>query len=102
MDDLPDNEQAALLEDFARGIGEIDGPLDAVTEAKLLCQPHRYPVDRDNAPTATDLVDNVAAIVGFDLFLDGSHHFRGAEVDLVTGSSAAGDEVCAHRLMSSK
>src|SRR5689334_9149960 len=102
MDDFPDNEKAALLEDFARGIGEIDGALDAVAEAKLLCQPHGHAVDRDDAPIAPDFVDNVAAIVRFDLFLDGGHDFRSAEVDLVTGSGAAGDEVCAHRLMSPK
>src|SRR5947207_10661904 len=36
VNDFADNEEAAVLKNFAGGIGEIDGALDAVAESKLL------------------------------------------------------------------
>ena len=45
MNDLADDEEAAILENLARGVGEIDRALDAVTKSKLLRQPHRHVAD---------------------------------------------------------
>ena len=41
VDNLADNIEPAILKNFARSIGQIDGAFDAVAKAKLLGQPHR-------------------------------------------------------------
>ena len=96
MNDLADDEKAAILENLARGVGEIDRALDAVTKTKLLGQPHGQVADRDDPAVAPDLFDDVAAVMRLDLFLHCRHDLRGAEVDFVARSGAAGDEVRAH------
>ena len=35
MDDFPDEENAMVGKDPARGVGEVDGALHAITEAEL-------------------------------------------------------------------
>ena len=45
MNDLADDEEPAILENLARGVGEIDRALDAVAKAELLRQPHGHVAD---------------------------------------------------------
>ena len=40
MNNFSHNEQAAILENLARGVRQIDRALDAVAETKLLRQAH--------------------------------------------------------------
>ena len=71
------------LKTFPRGVSEIDRALDAVAKAELLRQPHRDVADGQDAAVAPDLVDDVAAVVRFDLLLHSRHHLRRAEVHLL-------------------
>src|SRR5690348_4791363 len=96
MNDFADDEKPALLENFARGIREIDRALDAVTKAKLFRESHRSVANFDNAAGAPDLVDNVATVVLLNLLLDGSHHVRCTQVHLLARRRSAGNEVRAH------
>ena len=96
MNDLAENEKPAILENLARGIGEIDRALDAVTKAELLRQPHGHVANREDAAGAADLVHDVAAIMRLDLLLHRRHHFRRAQVHFLARGRAAGDKISAH------
>ena len=100
MNDLADDEEPAILENFARRIGEIDRALDAVTKTELLRQPHRRVAHGDDAAGAPDFVDDVAAVMRLDLFLHGRHHLRRAQVHFLARRCAAGDQIRAHILLS--
>src|ERR1051326_2838492 len=100
MDDFANDEEATILENFARGVGEIDRALDAVTKTKLLGQSQHQVAGRDDSAVPADLVDDVAAIMRLDLFLNAGHYLRSTEVEFVARSRAAGDEVRAHPPMS--
>ena len=54
MNDFAEDEEAAVLENFARGIGEIDGALDAVTKAELLGQSHGHVTDGNDTAVGAD------------------------------------------------
>ena len=96
MNDLADDEEPAVLENFSRRIGEIDRALDAVTKAELLRQPYRDVAALENAAGAPDLVHDIAAIMRFDLLLHRRHHFGRTQVHLFARRRAAGNKVGAH------
>lgn len=96
MNDFADNEEAAILENFAGCISEIDCALDPVTETKLLGQPDGDVADRNDSAAPADHVDDVASIMRLDLFLNRGHYLRGAEIDLVARGRPAGNKVGAH------
>ena len=98
MNDLADNEKPAILENLARGIGEIDRALDAVAKTELLRQAHRRVADGNDSARAAHLLDDIAAIMRFDLFLHGRHHLRRAQVYFLARRCAAGNQIRAHEL----
>src|SRR5579862_1072622 len=81
VDDLAQDEEPAILENLARGVGQVDGPLDPVAEAELLRQLQGYPLEADDAPAGAQPLDDLAAVVRFNLRLHGGHDIRRAEVD---------------------
>ena len=40
VNDFADNKKAAIFEDFARGVSEVDRALHPIAKTKLLCQTH--------------------------------------------------------------
>ena len=98
MNDLADNEEPAVLENFMRGVSEIDRALDAVTKSKLLRQSHRDIADADQTAAAPNLVHDLAEIVRLDLLLHRRHHVGRAQVYFFARRRAAGDQVRAHKL----
>jgi hypothetical protein len=96
VDDLTHDEKPAVMENFPRGVSEIDGTLDAVTKPKLFCQTHGDIAAPQNAAGAPHLVHNVASIMRLDLLLDGSHHLRRAQVHFLARRCAAGNEIGRH------
>ena len=96
VDDLADNKEPAIFENLARGIGQIDRALDAVTKAKLLGQPHGCISHGNHSTGATHFVDNVATVMRFDLFLHRGHHVGCAQIDLLACRRAAGNKIRAH------
>ena len=63
MNNFADNEQAAILENLARGVCEIDRAFDAVAETKLLRQAHCGISHGNDSAGAPHLFDNIAAVV---------------------------------------
>src|SRR5207249_10180650 len=63
VNDFADDEEAAVLKNFARGVGEIDGALDAVAESKLLGQPHRHITNGNDAAVTANSIDHIAAVM---------------------------------------
>ena len=63
MNDFADDEKAAVLKNFAGGIGEIDGALDAVTKSELLGQSHRHITDGNNTTVAPNPFNHIAAVM---------------------------------------
>ena len=59
----PTMNSAAILENLARGVRQIDRAFDAVAETKLLRQPHCRISHGNDAAGAPDLFDDVAAVV---------------------------------------
>src|SRR2546421_4136895 len=93
MNNLANNEEPLLLENFARGVSEIDRALDPVTKAELLGEANGS-VANFNAPAgAMHFIDDVAAIMLFDLFLYRSHHVRRPQVHLLARRRSAGNEI---------
>ena len=87
VDDLPEEKDAAVSEDFASGVGEVDGALDAVAEAKIAREAHGGGTDLDHAAFGTNLLNDEAAVVGFHLSLHTLHHLRGANIHTTGGGS---------------
>ena len=50
VNDFAEDKEPAVLENFARGIGQIDRALDAVTKAKLLRQSHSHVANANDSP----------------------------------------------------
>ena len=63
MNDLPDDEETAIFENFARGIGQVDRTLHAVTKTELFRQAHGRVTDRNDSTGATHFFDNIAAVM---------------------------------------
>src|SRR6266403_2655321 len=100
LNDLADDEEPAVFENFSGGVGKIDRAFDAVTKTELFCQPHGRVADFNNPASATDFIDNVAAIMLLDLFLHRGHHVRRTQVYFLARRRSAGDEVRAHNVKS--
>src|SRR5262245_32580817 len=96
MNNFSHNEQAAILENLARGVRQIDRAFDTVAKTKLLREAHcRIPYG-NHAAGPTDLFDDIAAVVRLDLLLHGRHHVGRTQVHFLAGSCAAGNQVRAH------
>jgi hypothetical protein len=90
VDDLAENINRLQREDFARGIGQVDGALDAVAKAEFLGELDGQIARRKKMPAAPDALDQVAAIVREDLGLDRRHDIGTAEVDFLGRSRRFG------------
>ena len=83
VDDLAENIDRLLGKDLARGIGQVNGALDAVAEAELLGELDGQVAGGKDMPAGADALDQVAAIMREDLRLHRRHDIRAAEVDLL-------------------
>ena len=63
MNDLADNKEPAIFKYFARGVGEVDRALNAVTKPKLFRQAHGRVARGNDAARATHFFDNIAAVM---------------------------------------
>ena len=63
VDNFPNDVEPAILKNFARSVGQIDGAFDAVTKAELLSQPHCDVAHRNKTAVAPNFVHDVAAIM---------------------------------------
>ena len=81
VDDLADEEDAVVGEDPARGVGEVDGALDAVAKAELLREADRRVADGENPSPGADLLDDRTLVVVRYLSLNALHHLGGADID---------------------
>src|ERR1700693_5308359 len=96
MNDFADNKKLAIFENLARCIGKIDRALDPVAKAELLCQAHGGIAHGNDSTRPADFIDNVAAVVRFDLLLHRGHHIRRAEIYFLARGRAAGNQVSTH------
>ena len=69
VDDLAEERNAAIGEDLARRIGEVDRPLDPVAESELLGQADHRSALLKHPSLAANALHETAAVVAFDLFL---------------------------------
>src|ERR1019366_10464431 len=83
MDDFAENINRLQREDFASGIGQIDGSLNTIAEAELLGELDGQVTRRKDTPAAPDALNQVAAIVRQDLGLNRRHDIWTAEIDLL-------------------
>src|ERR1051326_2138789 len=63
VNNLANDEEAAIFENLARGVGQIDGTLDSVTKAKLFRKPHCDIAHRNNSAVASHAIDDIAAVM---------------------------------------
>src|SRR4051812_4711086 len=98
MNYFADDKKTAIIENFPRRIGQIDGAFDSVTKAELLSQANRGLTNRHDPARASNLVHDVAPIMRFDLLLHGRHDIGRTQVDLFSGRCAAGDKIRAHEI----
>src|SRR3954468_792207 len=96
MNYFSNDEEATILEDFARSIGQVDGALDPVAEAELLGQANSRLTDGNDAASAANFVHVIAPVVRFDLLLHARHHVGRTQIDLLARRGAAGDKMRAH------
>src|SRR5439155_1659182 len=82
VNDLADDEEPALFENFARGVSEIDRALVPVTKAELLGEADNGVANFNDSAGATHFVDDVAAIMLINLLLHGRHYVGRTQVDL--------------------
>jgi len=82
MDDFAEDVERLIGEDLPRGIGQVNGPLDAVAKAELLGEPDRQVARCQHIPVAANALDQAAAIVRQHLGLNCRHDIRAAQVDL--------------------
>ncbi len=87
VDDLTQQENAAVSKDFAGGVGKIDGAFHAVAEAKVPGQTHRGGSNLNHAAFGADLFNNAAAVMRLHLGLHALHHLRGANIHTTGGWS---------------
>src|SRR5437667_12186471 len=97
VNDLADDEEPALFENFARGVSEVDRALNPVTKAELLGEADNGVANCNDPAGATHFVDDVAAIMLLKLLLHRRHHVRSTQVDLFARRSSAGVEGRAHK-----
>ena len=85
MDDLAENIDRLQREDFASGIGQVDRPLDAITETELLGKLDGQVARREDTAAAPNALDQVTAVMREDLGLNRRHDIGTAEIDLLRG-----------------
>src|SRR6266567_4585581 len=93
VNDLADNEEPALFENFARGVSEIDRALDPVTKAELLGEANGGVADCNDPSGAMHFIHDVAAIMLLDLFLHRGHYVRRPQVYFLARRRSAGNEI---------
>ena len=76
VDDLPDQEESCLWENFPRRVSEIDGPLNAVAESELLREADSGGPDPENGSLSADPLDETAMVMVLDLLLHTGHDLR--------------------------
>ena len=81
VDDFSQQENPLLRKNLPRGVGQINGPLDAVAKPELLGQADDRSALLHHAALGADAFDRLAAIMTFDLGLHAGHHIRSAEID---------------------
>src|SRR5207249_8659646 len=96
MNDFADNKKLAIFENLASSISEIDRALDPIAKAELFRQAHCGIAHGNDSTRPAHFIDNVAAIMRFDLLLHRSHYIRGAEVHFLPRGRAAGNQICTH------
>jgi len=98
MNDFADNKKLAIFENLARCISKIDRALDPVAKAELFCQTHRGIAHGNDSTRPAHFIDNVAAVMRFDLLLHRRHHIRRAEVHFLPRGCSAGNKVRTHEI----
>jgi hypothetical protein len=98
MNNFSHNEKAAILENLAGSVCEIDRAFDAITEPKLLRQAHCRISHRNESAGASNFFDDIAPVMSLDLLLYGRHDVWGTQVHSLAGSCAAGNKVRAHKI----
>src|SRR5207237_5491864 len=98
MNDLAYNKQATVLENFPGGVRQIDRPLDPIAKAEFLREADSRVANANDSASATDFIDNVAAVMLLDLFLHRGHHVGRTQVYFLARRCSAGDQVRAHAL----
>ena len=96
MNDLADDEEPAIFKNFARGVGQIDRTLNAITKTKLFRQAHGGVAHGDDAARAPHFFDDVAPVMRFHLFLNRGHDVRRAQIDFLARCRATGNKIRAH------
>ena len=82
VDDFAEEKNPAVGKNLARGIGQIDGPLDSIAEPELLRETDRCGSRLENTAVGADIFHQFAPVVAFDLGLHMGHHVRRAQVQL--------------------
>jgi hypothetical protein len=70
---------------FARGVSEIDGAFNAVTEAKFLREFDGNATGRNHAAASANAIDEFAAIMRQHLGLNGLHDIGPSQIDFLRG-----------------
>ena len=83
VDDLAEDINRLIGKDLAGGVGQVNGPLDAVAEAEFLGQLDGQIAGREHMAAGANALDQVAAIMRQHLGLDRRHDIRAAEIDLL-------------------
>lgn len=73
VDDFAEEVERFVIEDFARGVGEVDGAFDAVAETELACEADGGVADGEDATVFAEFFDERAAVVFLDDSLDFFH-----------------------------
>ena len=86
VDDFAEEKNPAVLENFARRVGEVDGAFDAVAKAKFFREADGRIARLEDTALCAEFFDEFAAVVGFHLGLDLGHDLRRADVDAGWGA----------------
>ena len=79
----PEDIDRLVGKDLAGGVGQVNGPLDAVAEAELLGELDGQVARRKHMPAGPNALDQVAAIMRQHLGLNRRHDIGTAEVDFL-------------------
>ena len=83
VNDLAENIDRLLGKDLARGVSQVNGPLDAIAKAELLGELDGQIAGRKDMAAGANPLDQVAAIMRQDLGLNRRHDIRAAKVDFL-------------------
>src|SRR5437867_12397655 len=99
MDNLADDKKPPIFENFAGRIRQVDRALDPITKAKLFRQAYCAVAHRNHTTGTADFLDNVTAVMRYDLLLHRRDNVRRTKVHLLARSCATGNQVRAHVVM---